>query len=330
MILKSFDIKKINTDQNNFFLLYGKNEGFKSEIITDLIFKNEKREVINYHEKEVIENLEDFYNNIISNSLFNNEKFIIINHASDKILKIIEELSEKKTGDVSILLNTGILEKKSKLRSFFEKNKKFICIAFYPDTNETLSKLSINFFKERKILISQLDINLIIGKCNGDRMHLKNELKKIELFISNKKKITHEEIIKIINLSENHSITKLIDSCLIKNQKKTINILNENNFNSEDCVLITRTFLNKLKKVLKLSQEYEKTNNLNQTILNAKPPIFWKDKEIVKQQLTKWKSSQIVELIIKLNDIELQIKKNSTIAINIISNFILEKSFPNN
>lgn len=330
MILKYFEIEKIHSNQNNFLLLYGKNEGFKSDVIKDLIFKNKTKDIINYHEKEIMENQEDFYNSILSNSLFNNKKFIIINYASDKIFKIIEELSKKKTYDVSILLNAGVLEKKSKLRSLFEKNKKFICIAFYPDNNQTLSKLANNFFRERKILISQLDINLIVSKCNGERMHLKNELKKIELFISNKKKISHEEIIKIINLSENHSITELIDSCLIKNEKKTINILNENNFNSEDCILITRTFLNKLKKILKLSQEYEKTKNLSQTILNAKPPIFWKDKEIIMQQLTKWKSNQILEIIIKLNDIELQIKKNSSVAINIIPNFILEKFFLNN
>ena len=330
MILKYFEIEKIHSNQNNFLLLYGKNEGFKSDVIKDLIFKNKTKEIINYHEKEIMENQEDFYNSILSNSLFNNKKFIIINYASDKIFKIIEELSKKKTYDVSILLNAGVLEKKSKLRSLFEKNKKFICIAFYPDNNQTLSKLANNFFRERKILISQLDINLIVSKCNGERMHLKNELKKIELFISNKKKISHEEIIKIINLSENHSIAELIDSCLIKNEKKTIKILNENNFNSEDCILITRTFLNKLKKILKLSQEYEKTQNLNQTILNAKPPIFWKDKEIIMQQLTKWKSNQILEIIIKLNDIELQIKKNSSVAINIIPNFIFEKFSLNN
>lgn len=196
MIKKSYEIEKINFKESKFLLLYGKNEGFKSDVIKDLIFKNKTKEIINYHEKEIMENQEDFYNSILSNSLFNNKKFIIINYASDKIFKIIEELSKKKTYDVSILLNAGVLEKKSKLRSLFEKNKKFICIAFYPDNNQTLSKLANNFFRERKILISQLDINLIVSKCNGERMHLKNELKKIELFISNKKKFRMKKLLR--------------------------------------------------------------------------------------------------------------------------------------
>ena len=83
--------------------------------------------------------------------------------------------------------------------------------------------------------------------------------------------------------------SELIDNCLAKNQNKIIYILNENNFSNEDCIIILRTFLIKAKKILKLSLELEKNNDVNKTIATAKPPIFWKDKEIVKIQLNKWK-----------------------------------------
>ena len=163
----------------------------------------------------------------------------------EEIFKIIEEISEKKIEDLIIIINSENLDKKSKLRAFFEKSKKYICIAVFPDNNQTLAQLTLNFFKQKKILISQQNINFIVNKCNGDRDILENELKKIENFSKNKKEITFDDLMKLINLSENHGISELIDNCLAKNQKKTLNILNENIFTSEDCILIIRTFLNK-------------------------------------------------------------------------------------
>ena len=262
----------------------------------------------------------------MSKSLFENEKVIIINRVSDKILKIIEELLTKNIVDILIIINAGNLEKKSKLRALFEKNNKMVCIPFYPDTSEILSRISINFFKEKGIAVSQSNINLIINKCNGDRGVLKNELEKLEFFSKNTKKITTENLLMLINLAENYSISELTDNCLAKNYKKTIHILNENNFNQEDCIIITRTLLSKLKRILVLSKEYKKNNNINLTISNAKPPIFWKDKEIIKSQIIKRNPDQINKLIININDIELQIKKNYINPIHIISNFILEQS----
>ncbi|MDA9650758.1 DNA polymerase III subunit delta, partial [Candidatus Pelagibacter sp.] len=211
----------------------------------------------------------------------------------------------------------------------FEKNKKYVCSAFYPDTEQTLSKIAYNFLKEKKISISSANINLIVNRCNGDRETLSNELNKIEYFSKRGKKITPESITKLTNLSENHSVSELIDNCLAKNKKKIINILNENNFSNDDCILITRTFLNKSKKILKLSNEFKANKNIDLTISSAKPPIFWKDKEITKQQIYKWTPENIKSLIYKLNDIELLIKKNINNSIIVITDFILDQSSSN-
>ena len=286
MIIKSFETTKIELDKNKFVLLYGKNNGFKSEVTNNLL--KDKIEIKKYEEKEILENTNIFLENIFSKSLFENEKIIIIKRVTDKILKIIEELKEKNIEDVKIILNADVLEKKSKLRSFFEKSKEHVCVAFYPDTNQVLSKLAYNFFNQKKISISPANINLIVNKCNGDRETLFNELDKIEYFSKSGKKITEENIIKLTNLIENHSISELVDNCLAKNKQKIINILNENNFNNEDCIMITRSFLLKSKKILKLCSEFKSNKNIDLTISSAKPPIFWKDKEITKQQIYKW------------------------------------------
>jgi len=326
MIIKSYEIKKINLKKNKCILFYGKNEGHKNESIKVIIEK--KNTILNYDEKEILDHQDYFIENILTKSLFEDEKIIIIKRATDKILKIIEELDAKNLDGISIVINSDNLEKKSKLRSFFEKNIKYVCTAFYPDTNQVLSKLTFDFFKKKNISISAANINLIVSKCNGDRENLFNELKKIEYFGNNGKKITQQNIAKLINLTENYSISELIDNCLAKNKKKIINILNENNFNNEDCILITRTFLNKSKKILKLSSEFKTNKNIELTISSAKPAVFWKDKEITKQQIYNWTPENIKKLIYRLNDIELQMKKNINNSINIITNFILEQSSP--
>jgi len=327
MIIKSFEINKINFDQNKLVLFYGKNEGFKNEATNNLI--KDKDEITKYEEKEVLENINDFIESILSKSLFESEKIIIIKRVTDKILKIIDEIDSKNIEDIKIILNADNLEKKSKLRSLFEKDKKYICVPFYPDTDQTLSKLTYDFLKKKNILISPSNINLIVNKCNGDREILINKLNKIEFFNKNGKKITTENITKLTNLIENYGIAELIDNCLAKNKKKIVNILNENNFNNEDCILITRTFLNKAKKILKLSSEFQNNKNIDLTISSAKPPIFWKDKEITKQQIYKWTPENIKQLIYKLSEIELLIKKNINNSINLITDFILNEASSN-
>ena len=324
MILKSYEINKIKQKNNHLILFYGKNEGLKKEAL-DILFTN-KNNVFNYEEKEILDNENNFIENIQSKSLFEPEKFIIIKRVTDKILKIIEILQLKNLEDTTVILNSDNLEKKSKLRSLFEKNKELICVPFYPDNDQTLSKLTYNFLREKKISISPSNLNLVINKSSGDREALMSELQKIELFSKNGKKINKENISKLINLNENHSISDLIDNCLAKNKNKIISILNENNFSNDDCIMITRSFIIKAKKLLDLSKTFETNKNIDLTISSAKPPIFWKEKEITKQQIYKWSPKNIKRLIYALSETELQIKKNINNSINLITDFILSQS----
>ena len=126
-------------------------------------------------------------------------------------------------------------------------------------------------------------------------------------------------------MAENYNVSELVDGCLLKNHRKTANILNENNYSLEDCILIIRTFLIKSKRLLKLVKEIENTNDIDSVISSCKPPIFWKDKEIIKQQMRNWSYAEAENLLYKINETELLIKKNSASSINILSNFIIEQ-----
>ena len=322
MIIKSFNVKNLNTDKNNLFLLYGNNKGSIKDTIKHIT--KGKKDILSYDEKQILENQQNFLEDILNKSLFDEKKIIIIKRASDKIKNTLEIINTKKIEDIIIIVSDN-LEKKSKLRNFFEKDRNLICIPFYPDNEQTLSKLALEFLKEKKISMARADLNIIIRKSVGDRENLFNELNKIENYSKNGKKISGQIILKLINQSETQNISELIDNCLAKNQSKTVNILNENNFINEDCILIIRTFLNKAKKLHTLTTEYQKNKNIDLTINNSKPPIFWKDKEIVKKQIYKWDPNKIKNLIFQLNELELIVKKNVNISMNLTTNFVLEQ-----
>ena len=325
MIIKSFDLNK-NNFKENFYLLYGENQGYKDQIIKSK-FKDKYSEcTYSYDENEILNNRESFYNELISKSFFEKEKLIIINRATDKIKDIIEEIIEKNISDLVLVLNSNILIKKSKLRNLFEKNKHTICVPFYEDNNQTLSAIASLFFREKKISISNQTINLITARSRGDRQNLNNELKKIESFLIDKKKINLEDIIKLTNLAENYNVSELIDSCLSKNKKKTIHILNENNYSLEDCILIIRSMLMKSKRLITLCKKATLTKDIETVLSSFKPPIFWKDKEIVKQQINSWSCENAEKLTYEINEIELLIKKYSASSVNILSDFIIEQA----
>ena len=324
MIIKFFELKKKIKD-NKYFLLYGNNEGLIDETITNILKPELPKNLNLYEENEILKDETSFIERLANKSFFDDEKLIIIRRCSDKIYKFIHSVIEKNFKDVFFVLISDNLEKKSKLRSFFEKEKKTICVPFYEDNNQTLNLMANNFFKNKKIKISQENINLLIERSRGDRRNLNNELVKIESFSKNRNKIEYNDILKLTNLAENHNVSELVDNCLAKNKKKTLYILNENNFIQEDLIIILRTFLSKLKRLLKIKAETLKDNNIDKVLSNFKPPIFWKDKEIVKKQAQILEFQKIENLIIKTNNLEYLLKKNPEISHLLVRNFILEK-----
>jgi len=326
MILKSFELNKLKLENHNFYLFYGGNDGLKEETIKSFFEKKYLNKIFRYEEKEILDNANSFYNSILTKSFFDNEKLIIINRVSDKIKAIIEELIEKKPEDIQFILNSENLEKKSTLRKFFEKEKSIICVAFYEDNNQTLNSIVSQFFRNKKISISQQLVNILIERSRGDRKNLNNELAKIENFSLNKKSISLQEIIKLTNLADNYSVSELIDQSLAKNTRKTATILSENNYSDEDNIIIIRTLLAKLKRLVKIYELVDEKNNIEKAISLFKPPIFWKDKPLVTQQISCWQKDKLKDLIYESNEIEFLIKKNSSAGKNILSDFIINNS----
>ena len=324
MISKFYELAKFK-NKINYYLFYGENDGQKLDTI-ESNFKNfTKENTYKYSEKDILTDTRIFLENLYSKSFFEKEKLIMIYDVTDKILGLIQENLKTKVEDIIIILIAKKLDKKSKIRNFFEKEKNLIIVPFYEDTSQTLISIAKKILNENKLNLSQENLNLIIERSQGDRINLKNELKKIINFSKGKKKIELSDILKLTNLSENYSAGELVDNCLSKNKKRTLNILNENIPSSEDNILILRIFLNKLKRLRKLRLNLNENNNIDQVINSFKPPIFWKDKNIIKQQIKLWKLNDIESFIVDLNNTESLIKKNPQISNQIINNMILDK-----
>jgi len=324
MLIKFHDLKKFKKDTINYYLFYGPNTGLIEETINKFFKPIYTKNIINYDESELLSNIHLFKEMIFNKSFFENEKFIIINRASNKILEIIEELIESQITDLKIIIKVGVLEKKSKLRSFFEKNKSVVITAFYEDNYQSLSLMAQNIFRENKINVSGEIINLIVERSKGNRINITNEIEKILPFAKKNNKINFKDVVKLTNLAENYNISELVKYNLSKNKKKTLNILNENNIISDENILILRTFLNNLKRLKSLKVKLNNNKNIDQVLSSSRPPIFWKDKEIIKQQLNVWSLTEIKLLINKVNDLELEIKKNNQVSDQILNNFIIE------
>ena len=323
MIIKNFELEKIKKSNFSLYLLYGQNEGLKKEVLENCFIKNFKGLIEKYDEKEVIENQDEMHSKIFNKSLFEKEKIILISRTSDKIVNFIEKILEKNVLDIKIICLSEILERKSKLRNLFEKNSKLMCVPFYADDNKKLTQLCGNFFKKINVPISREILNIIVDKCQGDRNNLNQELGKVEMFINGNTNVKVSDILKLISLSENYTVSELVDSCLSKNFKDTAKILNENSYTNDDCMLILRTMLNKTKRLIKLRDDYDETKNLDTTVSNFRPPIFWKDKDVVKKQLLKWDKKNSSQLIFEINELEKIIKKNTENSLRITYDFVL-------
>ena len=323
MIFKSFQLSKLDFDNYNLYLFYGKNEGFINEVIQDYFINNFEGEIIKYDENEVLNNNEVIIGEILNKSLFCEKKILIISRTTDKSVKIIEEIIDKNLNDIKIIYKSSALEKKSKLRNFFEKNQKIVIVPFYEDDLKSLLPIINNFIRKNEIKISRESINLLIERANGSRDSLHKELEKIYNYSISDKNLQHEIVKKLTNLSENIDINELVDQYLIKNTKHVTKILNENNYSDEDCILILRMILIKSKRLLAIIEKYNEVRNIDEVITNIRPPVFWKDKERVKKQANNWDFNELKRKIYQISEIETLVKTNSKNSLNIVSNFIV-------
>ena len=330
MITKSYEIEKnpSNFLKYKLFLLYGENNGLKKDIKASikksLRQKNSSLEIFTFYGDNILENEENFYNSIFSESLFSNKKIITINSASDKITQQIEDIIDKCSENTLILILAEALDKKSKLRKLFETNSKTLCIPCYPDNERDLSIIANIEFKKNNISFSKELINLLVEKANNDRGNLKNEIEKIKLFTLDKKNLEIDELKSIINFSGEIKTDSFINNCLCGNILQYKKILSEMYMNTVNQIFFLRILSNKLQRLLKMKEVENDYKNIDSLLSASKPPIFWKEKSMVKEQLLIWETKELKSAINRTNNTELLCKKNPQISKVVFFNFFNE------
>jgi len=319
MIIKSYEIQKkpLNLLKYKLLLFYGENNGLKKDIkesIVKSIGDKKTMEFLSLYENDIVDNEENFYNSIFSGSLFHDKKFITISNGTDKILKPLEHVVDKLPENIFIVVFAEVLEKKSKLRNFFEKNAKTLCVACYLDNERDLSMIAKNELKNNNIFLSTEIINFLIEKSSNDRENLRNEIQKIKLYALNNKNLKVQEIKNLINFSGDIKTVHLVNECLcghILQYKKKISELYTNTINQ---IFILRILGNKIQRLLKMKELEKEYSNVDNMINALKPPIFWKEKPMVKKQLAIWSLDALKKIVYEINDTELMCKKNPEIS----------------
>ena len=326
MLIKSYEILKKDLNFLNSFLIYGENTGLKQDIVKSVIELKEKKNIkykqFKFEEEEIIKNQNDFFNLIFSGSLFDKKKVIFVNRTTDRLFNLISEISKKDIKDILIFFEADQLEKKSKIRNLFEKDKNLVCIACYQDNNFDLIKIINDEIKQTKIKLSTESINLLIERASGDRNNLRNEVNKLKSFALNKQMVSYDQVKELTNMVGNYQNDYIVNICLNGDKKKLNKILRENNFSFEDFLILLKIFSKKIHRLLKIKIFNRLEKNLDQIFNQIRPPIFWKEKEDVKKQVRLWNEKKLNLIIKKINEIELNCKKNHELSTNITLDFL--------
>ena len=194
-------------------------------------------------------------------------------------------------------------------------------IPCYLENDRGVEIIAVNELKKNNITLSRECINLLIEKSNSDRNNLKNEIEKIKSFSLNKKKIELEELKSIINFSGEYKSDNFINECLCGNISQYKKALSEFYSNAVNQIFLLRILANKIQRLLRMKEIESDYDNIDSLLNSSKPPIFWKEKPMIKKQLIIWNSNALKKMIQEINHTELLCKKNPQTSRAIFFNF---------
>ncbi len=311
MIFKSYLVENNLSllKDKNIILLYGENKGLKDDIKKSIIEKNKNREIIRLTQDDILKNNSLLDNEIMNLSLFDDKKIILIDNITDKSFSLIEKNVSQ--NNCLICLFSGTLERRSKLRNLFEKEKALGLIPCYEDNEITLQNYIKKYLKNIKGLNQEI-INFIINNSNKSRDKIKNELDKTAVYFM-EKQINISELRQLLNLDENDNSQRLRDTAILGDKKLLNELISKTQINEQDNLIYIRGLLNQFIKLAEILEINKSTKNLTKAIESLKPAIFWKDKPMVLGQANKWEIKKIKTTIDELTDAEILIKSSSDI-----------------
>jgi len=318
VILKSYIVEQnLNLlDQYNSVIIYGENNGLRDDIKEEIKKINPTFEIINLFQDEIINNKNLLFNTINNTSLFNSKKIIFIHEVSDKIFSELEECAEKKVEDIKLFVLANILDKKSKLRNYFEKKEYLAALPCYKDNERTLFKNIKDKLKEYQGLTPEL-IDIIMQNSNLDRRIINNEIMKIKSFFY-KKRMNKQDLDILLNIKATDDFSLVRDSCLIGNKKKINQLIGEIDLLPEDTYFFLNQISSRVSKLLEIQHVNKTVNDQELAMETLRPKIFWKDKPIYLEQLKRLDSDKLKKILSDIGNLEILMKKNSAIKNDVL------------
>ncbi len=323
MILKSYLLENNpeNLNQYNSILFYGENDGLKDDFKDKINILNKTAEIITFYQEDILKDVNILTKNIINESLFNTKKIIIINEADNKILVYLEEVLERVNENIKIFIFCKLLDKKSKIRNNFEKDKNFAIVPCYQDTERTLINYINNTLKDYKGLTSEIT-NLIIENSNLNRGTIKNEIKKIKkLFID--KIIDKKKLIELLNIKLDNNFENIRDATILGDKEKVNKLMGEVEFHESDTFMYINQLYVRFNRLIEIKQIENTTKDNELAMESLKPKIFWKEKPIYSKQSRKWDLKRLKVTLNRISNTELLMKTNSAIRNDILLKFLL-------
>ena len=296
-------------EETKSILFYGENIGLKKKFKENIRNNNKKNKIISFLQDDILKNTNLLLNELNNLSLFEEKKIIFIDNVNDKILKIIEEHLDG-TLNNQIFIFGDILDKKSKLRNYYEKSKSHGAVPCYADTTITIQKIirdELKYFKG----LSSLNLNIIMEACGNDRIKVYNEIDKIKSFFSDKN-ISTDNLSKLLNLPRTDDFNELKDVVIKGNKYETNKLLSSTVIEQDRAVYYLTLISQRFYKLLEIFK-IKKGNNILDAVNSIKPPIFWKDKEIIINQAKLWNIRKIQVVLKKLFDVEILLKSSGNI-----------------
>ena len=311
MLYKSYLIEKnISLIKKNLStLFYGENLGLKKNFKEQIKIENKGASFINYTQEEILKNQNDILRELNNSSLFEENKIIFVENCNDKIFNFLEKQLEEGI-KFKLIIFSEILDKKSKLRNYYENSKICGSVACYQDNLLTIQNIIANKLKDFQNLTRE-NINIILGSSGLDRVRLQNEINKIQTYFI-EKKIDTKQLEKLLNFHENQNFNELKDEAFKGNRVKTNSLLDSTILETDKSVYYLNLLSQRLIKLDEINS-FKEISNIEDRLNKVKPPIFWKDKPNIIEQIKKWKSEKIKKALKYIYDLDIRIKSNSMI-----------------
>jgi len=312
MLLKSqeLNLKKKDFFKGKIVLLYGENQDLIKDLNEQILikFKDEHKIQKNIFEEDIIKDPQNIINYYLNGSLFDeNKNILVIKNCSDKIIETINKIKNS-IDENTIIINSEVLLKNSKLRQFGEYDKLAVCIPCYQETKLDIKRFLTQQLQINKIQLPDKQIEIIINSSSLKRSKIKEVIEKLNLY-KNSEKITDKAIDEICTDMDLKKNDEIIDILLSKNEKN-INefISNMSNYekNFIEIIIILRSFIIKILDI----QKNNKNFSIDERIEKYKPTIFWKDKDRIKNILKIWNTNSLEKFLSNLNIIETEFKRN--------------------